>query len=142
MRNVLFLLMIAVALAGFGCNKTGVPTPFAEACKAENDKKILEVEGFLIDAGGVRCSNSQGPMECTFKFTAAPGDENSMHVEIDMGTWANEVEKLSDGYKTDDVKIHSDDGSLVKLGEKLKVTGEMRVIDPKNCWIDVTKITR
>lgn len=142
MRNVLFLLTIMVALAGFGCNKTGVPTEFSKACAPENDYKILEVEGFLMDSGGVRCSNSQGPMECIFKFTAAPGDENGMRVEIDMGTWANEVEKLSDGYKTDDVKIHSDDGSLVKLGEKLKITGEMRIIGPENCKIDVTKITR
>jgi hypothetical protein len=142
MRIVLFLLTIVVVLAGFGCNKTGVPTEFAEACKIENDKKILEIEGFLMDAGGVRCSNSQGPMECTFKFTAAAGDEKGMHVDIDMGTWANEVEKLSDGYKTEDVKIHGDDGSLVKLGEKLKITGEFRSSTDGTCWMEVTKITR
>lgn len=142
MKKLVFLLALTIALAAAGCNKTGVPTEFSKACAKENDYKIVEVEGYLMDRGGVRCSNSQGPMECNFNFTAAPGDQNGMTAEIDMGTWANEVEKLSDGYKTEDVKIHSDDGSLVKLGEKLKITGELRVADAKTCWIDVTKITR
>lgn len=142
MRNVLFLLTIVFALAGVGCYKTGVPTEFSKACVLENDYKILEIEGFLKDSGGVRCSNSQGPMECYFTFTAAPGDEKGMRVKVEQGTWANEVEKLSDGYKTEDVKIHSDDGSLVKLGEKLKITGEFRADTDGTCRIDVTKITR
>lgn len=142
MRKVLFLLTLVLALTGFGCNKTGVPTEFSNACSLENNFKVLEVEGFLTDGGGVSCSNSTGPMKCSLKLTAAPGDETRMNVYIEVGTWPNEIEKLSDGYKTEDIKIHDDDGNLVKLGEKLKITGELRAADAKTCWINVTKITR
>jgi hypothetical protein len=142
MRKLLFLLTIAAALIGFGCDKTGVPTEFSNACSLENDYKILEVEGFLTDGGGVSCSNSTGPMKCSLKLMAAPGDEKRMNVYLEMGTWANEMEKLSDGYKAEDIKVHGDDGNLVKLGEKLKITGELRAADANTCWINVTKITR
>lgn len=136
------LLLIAVA-AGCGRPTTGVPIEFSKACSPENEKKYVEIAGFLDSGSGVYCSNRGGRMECSFNLTESAGDEKKISAYIEQGTSANTVEELKSGFKREDIKIRDNAGNVINLADKVKVVGEMNVTpDAKVCFINVTKIER
>jgi hypothetical protein len=146
MKTFSSLVILALLLIAAGCGSrptTGVPTEFSKACAAENEKKYLEVSGFLDDKGGVFCTNRSGRMECSFSFRESPTGEKKMSAYIQTGSSANSVEELAKGYKREDVKIRDNAGNVINLADKVKVTGELNTTgDPNICFINVTKIEK
>lgn len=146
MKNYLMLGVACFILTVVaGCNTTGTPVEYAKACSTENDKKVVEVSAFLDDKGGVFCSNTGGgPVRCGFRMKAAPESEKvSISADIERGDGANEVEELKSGYKREDIKIRANDGSLVNLSEKVKVTGTMNFVPgSERCYLTVAKIEK
>lgn len=147
MKTNLMLGFVGLILAAaVGCGTpNGVPTEYGKACLTENDKKVLEVSGFLSDKGGVFCSNTGGgPVRCGFRMTETPESEKvSLSADIERGSGTNEVEELKSGYKREDVKIHGNDGNLINLGEKVKVTGTLNYVPGSDrCYITVAKIEK
>jgi hypothetical protein len=141
-----FLSLALLALIIAGCNSrptTGVPTEFAKACSPENEKKYLEVSGFLDDKGGIFCSNRSGRMECSFNLRETPTGEKKLSAYIQTGTSANSAEQLPKGYSREDLKIRDNAGNIINLADKVKITGELNTTsDPNVCFIDVTKIEK
>ena len=114
---------------------------FSKACAVDNEKKIVEVGGFLSAGPSVLCSNRSGRMECSFKLTEKPGAEKSISAYIKQGDGANSVEKLPKSYRREDVRIRDNAGNLIQPDDRVKVTGSMSVTrDLSVCFIDVTKI--
>ncbi|HEX8738492.1 MAG TPA: hypothetical protein VF721_24385 [Pyrinomonadaceae bacterium] len=146
MKNFSGLVILALILIIGGCNSrptTGVPTEFAKACSPENEKKYLEVSGFLDDKGGVFCSNRGGRMECSFNLRETPTGEKKLSAYIETGTSANTAEQLPKGYSREDLKIRDNAGNIINLADKVKVTGELNTTgDPNVCFINVTKIEK
>jgi len=140
------LIFLALILIINGCNSrptTGVPVEFSKACAAENEKKYLEVSGFLDDKGGVFCSNRSGRMECSFNLRETPTGEKKLSAYIQTGTSANSAEQLPKGYSREDLKIRDNAGNIINLADKVKVTGELNTTgDPNVCFINVTKIEK
>lgn len=146
--KIYILLILAVFFLG-GCNQTGTPVEYSKACSVENDKKYIEVSGFLNDKGGVYCSNTGGgPVRCGFKLLENPTTEKGFSADIEQGTWANNVEKLQSGYKKEDIKIHDNGGNVIALDQKVKLVGKMSYAkgggDGSNdvCYLTVTKIEK
>ncbi len=144
MKNYLILAVIFICCAAVGCNSTGTPVEFSKACSFENDKKYIEVNGFLDAKGAVYCSNTGGgPVRCSFKLLANPGDGKGFTADIERGTWANNVEELKSGYKIEDIKIHDNNGNIINLADKFKVTGKLNTVpDGSVCYLTVTKIEK
>ncbi|HMP66567.1 MAG TPA: hypothetical protein PKD11_13385 [Pyrinomonadaceae bacterium] len=112
---------------------------------AENEKKVIEVAGFLEPRSFMFCSNRSGRMECGFDLKEAPGSDKKVRVDIEQGSSANMAEKLESGFKREDVKIYTNGGDRVDLEKKVKVTGTMSIIPPFQdtegvCFMKVTKI--
>ena len=123
--------------------ESGVPLELAKACAAENEKKVVEISGFLSAAGSVYCSNRSGRMECGLRFTEGPAGGKGMSAYVAQGSSANSMEKLKSGYKREDIRIRDHNGSLVNLAEKVKLTGKLSVTpDLSVCFIDVTRIEK
>jgi hypothetical protein len=148
MKRLIFLIFIACAAAGCA-TKTGVPTEFSKACDVENEKKYIEVTGYLIDKGGVFCSNTGGgPVRCGFKLVENPTSESGFSADIEQGTGANGVEKLPSGYKKEDIKIRDDGGNIIAPGQKVKLVGLMNVAKNTSnpeydvCYLTVSKIEK
>ena len=136
-------LAVCCALAACKQPESGTPMEFSKACALENEKKVVEMNGYLSAAGSVFCSNRGGRMECGFKFTETPGAAKGISAYVEQGSGANTVEKLKSGYKREDVKIRNSTGNLINLAEKIKLTGKLNVTpDLSVCFIDVTKIER
>lgn len=149
MKNYSISGLIFICCLFTACNQTGVPVEYARACDTENDKKYIEVSGYLDDKGGVFCSNTGGgPVRCGFKLLESPGAEKGFSADIEQGTWANNVEKLQSGYKKEDVKIHDNSGNIINMADKVKLVGKMNTAkDPTSptggpCYLTVTKIEK
>jgi hypothetical protein len=142
------LLLLAASLFAAGCNTTGIPTDFANACIADNDKKTLEVSGVLQPRSSIYCSNRAGRMECPFDFVEAAGSEKKMTADIATGSGANTVDEIPKGFKKEDLKIRDNAGNPVGLGaDKVRLTGKMMIAPAAPggqgvCLMQVYKIER
>jgi hypothetical protein len=147
--KMFLVLAVLVCFLFTACNKPGVPTEYGKVCDAANEKKYLEVSGFLSDGGSLFCSNTGGTsMRCGFKLLQNAGDTKGFTADVEQGTGANNVEKISGSYKREDIKIHDNSGNLINLADQVKITGQMSIQkDPANsgndvCFMTVTKIEK
>jgi hypothetical protein len=146
-----FLALAILGLCGWlaGCSpKPGTPVEYSKACSEANEKKYIEVSGYLDDKGGVFCSNiGGGPVRCGFKLLEQPSSEKGFSADIARGTSANNVEELKSGYQRSDIKIHDNNGNVINLSDKVRVTGEMNYMkgsggNPDTCFIEVSRIDK
>jgi hypothetical protein len=149
MKNYLTLAIVVMCCIFAACNQTGTPVEYAKACDAENEKKYIEVIGYLDDKGSLFCSNTGGgPVRCGFKLLEKPGAEKGFSADIEVGTWGNNVEKPERSYKREDLKVRDNGGNLISLDDKVKLVGKMNVAkNPSNpehdvCYLTVTKIEK
>ena len=149
MKRYSVLILTLVCLAFSACNQTGTPVEYARACDVENEKKYIEVVGYLDDKGGLFCSNTGGgPVRCGFKLLETLGAEKGFSADIETGTWGNNVEKPKSGYKREDLKVRDNSGNVISLNDKVKLVGKMNVAkNPSNpehdvCYLTVTKIEK
>jgi hypothetical protein len=148
MGKYLLLTAVFVCCLAAACEQqTGTPVEYAQACDAANEKKYVEVVGYLDAKGSVFCSNTGGgPVRCGLKLLSAPGAGDGFTADIVQGSFSNSVEKFESSYKNEDIKIHDNNGSIMKVGGKVKLVGQMNVqknpADPKYdvCFLTVTKI--
>jgi hypothetical protein len=126
--------------------KPGVLVEFSNACSAENDKKTVEISGYLDGDEGVFCSETVvggGEYNCAYRLKEKPTDKKGIKANIKEGNSANQSEKLPAGYERKDIKIHAGDGRIINIADKVKLTGEMSVESGGSvCSMKVTKVEK
>jgi hypothetical protein len=150
MKNYFIPGLIFICCIFAACNQTGTPVEYARACDADNDKKYVEVSGYLDDMYSVTCrpNTSSDPVTCSYELLESPGAQHGIRADIELGNGANNVEKLQSGYKKEDVKVHDNSGNIIKLTDRVKLVGKMYVTKNSNpgyndvCFITVTKIEK
>jgi hypothetical protein len=143
MKNILVLVALSVALFA-GCKKDAVPVDISKICSPDNEKKYITTSGYLDDKGSVFCSNiGGGRMDCKFDVIASTDGPRVFGADIEEGSGANKIEKLESGYKREDIKIHDNSGNIIKLSDKVTLTGEMSIApDGSVCFMEVDKIEK
>jgi hypothetical protein len=139
-------MLFVFAALSIGCageQASGEPVEFSKACDAQNNGKLIQVSGYLSEKGSMWCRGNSSETKCGLKLLQAPGSESALNVDLIQGSSANNIEKLERNYKPEDVKIHANDGSVIDLAAKVKVSGTM-LISPENqvCNMSVTKIEK
>ena len=142
MKALLFAVLTAAAALLSACSKPATPLDIANACTGDNDGKSVSTSGFLDDHGSIFCSNIGGRMDCSLDFVAAPGGARVFGAEIEQGSGSSEIEKFESGYKLGDLKIHHATGGLIKLSDKLRVTGKLSVVPGSTCFMEIDKIEK
>ena len=146
MKKYVSLSIIFLCLAAAGCaSAPGTPVEYAKACTAENDKKNIEVSGFLSPRRTVFCSNTGGgPVKCGVNLLeTVDSTKDNLSADIVRGTGANNIEEVKGSFKKEDIKIHDNGGNLINLGDKVKVTGILNKIpDVDQCYLTVSKIEK
>ena len=145
MKNYLILAIVFLCLAAIGCNTTGTPVEYSKACTPENDKKYVEVTGFLSPRRSVFCSNTGGgPVRCGVNLLETPDSEkDNISADIERGTGANNIEDIKGSFQKEDIKIHDNSGNLINLADKVKVTGKMNTVPGTDrCYFTVSKIEK
>ena len=144
MKKIFALILLSSAFLA-GCkNREAVQVDISKICAPDNEKKYVRTTGFLDDKGSVFCSNiGGGRMDCGFDVIAAPGGTRVFGGDIEEGSGANKIEKLESGYKREDIKIHDNSGNIIKLSDKVTLTGEMSIApDGSVCFMEVDKIEK
>jgi hypothetical protein len=148
MKTYFAVAILSMCCLVTSCNKTGTPTEFGKACDPANDKKVLEVTGYIDDGGSLFCSNiGGGPVTCGFKLKQNASDKDGIKIDIETGSSANTVEKPSGSYKREDLKIRDNSGNVINLADKFRITGTMHYApgsgnSPGVCYVTVTKIEK
>jgi len=144
MKQVFILAVISVCSMFVGCSKTAVPVDISKVCAPDNEKKYVQTSGFIDDKGSIFCSNiGGGRLDCSLDVTASPGGNRVFGAEIEQGSGASEIEKLPSGYKKEDIKIHDNSGNVIKLSDKVNLTGQMSIApDGSVCFMEVDKIDK
>jgi len=144
MKQVCILAVIVVSSIFAACSKTAVPVDISKVCAADNEKKYVQTSGFIDDKGSIFCSNiGGGRLDCSLDVTATPGGNRVFGAEIEQGSGASEIEKMPSGYKKEDIKIHDNSGNVIKLSDKVNLTGEMSIApDGSVCFMEVDKIEK
>lgn len=143
MKPIIAAIALTLILSLLGCKKDAVPVELSKVCSPSNEKRYISTSGFLDDKGGVFCSNTGGRMDCGFAVKATPGGDKVFSADIEQGSRADQVEKLASGYKKDDITIRDNSGSVIKLADKVSLTGEMSIApDGSVCFMKVDKIER
>jgi hypothetical protein len=145
MKKYLILAIILVCGLAVACNQTGTPVEYAKACTAENDKKYIEVSGFLNPRTSIYCSNTGGgPVRCGVDLLEAPDSQKyNLSADIELGKTANNIEEVKSSYKKEDIKIHDNSGNFINLADKVKITGKLNTVPGSDrCYLTVSKIER
>jgi hypothetical protein len=143
MKNFLLLMVVGLSLLLSGCNYTGTPVEYANLCDKSNDRKMVEVVGFLDNNGSAMCSNSTGPMKCAISFKEKLETKEFVNADISLGTWASEVENV----EGKGLRIRDSKSEFIERTDKVKLTAEVRVTtggsDPKyGCYLSTYKIEK
>lgn len=144
MKQVCILAVILVCSIFVGCSKTAVPVDISKVCSPDNEKKYVQTSGFLDDKGSIFCSNiGGGRLDCSLDVIASPGGARVFGAEIEQGSGSSEIEQLPSGYKKDDIKIHDNSGAVIKMSDKVTLTGQISIApDGSVCFMEVDKIEK
>jgi len=144
MKQVFILAVVFVCSIFTGCSKTAVPVDISKACAVENDGKYFVTSGFLDDKGSIFCSNiGGGRLDCSLDVIASPGGTRVFGAEIEQGSGSSEIEEMPSGYKKEDIKIRDNSGNLIKLSDKVNLTGKLSVAPGGSvCFMEVDKIEK
>jgi hypothetical protein len=139
-KFILAILMISLT----SC-KSDPPKLIAasDVCNEEYKDEIVMCEGIVrlpdsfFTAGG----------SVTMAFEAPKGKYRIPMLKIKTfskikGEKKNMMDQLQDGYLESDVKIYDDKGQIIKLGDKIRVTGELVGAIDDWCDINVDKIEK
>lgn len=144
MKNITKLAILTCLVSLSSC--TSNPPKLlqtSELCNEDYKGEIVMCEGIVrmpdrfFSAGG----------SVTMAFEAEKGKYRIPMLKIDTfskikGEKKNMMDLLPEGYTEDDVKIYDDKGQIVKLGDKIRVTGELLGGLSDWCDIEVTKIEK
>ena len=135
--TVLILALISLMLAA--CAKEATPVAFADVCKLENDHKQLSTVGYFDPGITVYCSDSGGDYRCGLDFLESVGSENKFTADLLEGNGKNQLAELPDDYSNEDVKIKTNDGTVIGMEQKARISGEMLITEGV-CLMEVDKV--
>jgi hypothetical protein len=138
--TIMFLCLIAI---GACASKPAEQMAFPTTCNEADDGKYVAITGYLTDEGSLYCSNTGGRMDCNFRLTEKPDGGAKIIASIAQGSGKSSVEDFEGSYKKSDLKIHDNSGGMVKIGDKVTVTGKYSAAPGgSSCFITVDKIDK
>lgn len=121
---------------------TGCSDPVAKFYKASDictktpEGELVVTEGELVLPQSFYSTGSYAAL--MFKSTDPKEDLPTLNVYF-LKERKNTMERIEDGYSEADIKIYDNDGNIVKLGEKVRITGQKY---GAQCILSVDKIEK
>jgi len=143
-KSTIFLTVVAGILTASCAAKEGEPIDFANSCKMENDGKYVAIVGYLKADTGIFCSNiGSSTVNCGLTLTETADGTKGLKADIEQGSGSNEIEKFEGSYKKENLKIRDNNGDMVKIGDKVKLTGKFSVTpDASLCFMHADRIEK
>lgn len=133
------LIAALAALILVGCAREAADVAFADACDPVYEDQYISTVGYFAAESSVYCSNTGGDYRCGLDFFDAPGSANRLTADVLEGNGRNQMAQLPDSYTDADLQIKADDGTVIGVGQRVRITGEM-LIGEGVCLMSVDKI--
>jgi hypothetical protein len=137
-RNKKFVILILLVFLLSACQppeKIG----FEDVCQVAQDDKVVIVDGYFSLGTSVYCSDVSGELRCGLILNSFPDGELDFSAEVMQGRRRNQMQPLESGYLEEDLQIKTADGSIIGVGEHVRVTGEL-FVNEDDCLMVVDKI--
>ncbi|RZJ62655.1 MAG: hypothetical protein EOO45_22350 [Flavobacterium sp.] len=141
--NKFIKVFAATALLSIAaCSDTPVAVNASDICNEEYKDVLVTVEGVIQLPESFYTTRASVTM--VFEAPAGKYRIPALHIYTAnrSGEKKNMIEPLNEGFTDADVKIYDDKGGMVKLGDKIRVTGEVIGASKEWCEIDVQKIEK
>ncbi len=135
MKNFIKVIAGVAILSATACSDAPIAVTATDICNEEFKNVLVTTEGTIqlpdsfYSAGGSVTMLLETPKG---KFRAPAIKIKTFNKD---GEKKNMMEQLKDGFTEADVKIYDDKGQIVKLGDKIRVTGE--VVGASKAWCDI-----
>lgn len=133
MKRILFYSSIFILA---GCFNPPIKVESCNVCVEDYQDKKVEMEGTLYLPSRIITS---GVMHMAIKCNGA---NKTPIVGFKPGRDKNQMETLPNDYTENDVKIHDNNGNLIKVGDNVKIIGEMVATSKAWCQIKVIQIEK
>jgi hypothetical protein len=158
-KNIVAIALMVLCLIISSCSTLppAVPVEYANVCKKENDKKRVEVAGYLgLGGGDLYCPSEYGVRMCYLSLYEKPDTKpDNEHKGItakiligSVGSTMNEPRQSVVGISNSDLVIREDNGTNVTTKDKLKLSATVTVTDDifdkgkTVCYLMVDKIEK
>ena len=137
MKNIFYLLSCCLIFSSItSCSSEPEKVNACELCVEKYKKEIVTTEGIVVLPQSFYTTGGSVTL-----FLKDNCSTKSPSISIkSYGEKKNTIEKLADGYKEEDVKIYDNEGHIVKLGDRIRVTGKLVGASNEWCEINVDKI--
>jgi len=134
--------LIALALLLWGCSSPpppATPMQWDNFNVQSNGDKQISLEGYMKLPSAALISDTM----LVELYEKPEGKGKMVPVSLRIGSSANQVEKPPKDYKDSDLKLHANDGSMVGLSDKVRVSARL-VYSPSSSIlyqpVDIQKI--
>lgn len=135
-----FTAMLALAAMVAACGGPATPLAHAEVCAPERDGATVQTDGYFAVGNSVFCSNTgSSDLECGFEFVASPDEGEGFTADVAEGSGRNQVAEIPDDFTAESISFTADDGSTVRVGEHIQITGRL-LVGEGVCIVNVDKI--
>lgn len=152
LKRILVPLVLIGALFA-GCSKEAEKVDFNTACGGANESGIVTVEGYVKNDSTTCSPNMAGSRDCSLTLSEDL-DENlkvPIFFSLAEGAKGNQVEtqgtggtKSSEKFSRENIRIRSDNGSIINIQEKVAVSGDASLLISSSmapvCVMEATKI--
>ena len=135
-KNVVILILLVVLLSA--CQPPE-EIGFEDVCQVAQDDKVVIVDGYFSLGASVYCSDVSGELRCGLVLNSFPDGELDFSAEVMQGRRRNQMQPLESGYVEEDLQIKTANGSMIGVGDHVRVTGELLVTEDV-CLMYVDKI--
>ncbi|MBX7223375.1 MAG: hypothetical protein K1Y36_25910 [Blastocatellia bacterium] len=140
------MLVCILAIVLYQQGGTPIPVQYDNMCSQSYDGKLVTVEGYLEVGSSVMVNKSRNGTTYNIEFKKTPADTKYVSAEVEQGRWWNCMEGLAKSYKPEDIKFHTNDGTVLTPKDRMRITARVRSTTQGGtrevCYIKVTKIEK
>ena len=143
MKKITKFAILTGIMALSSCSNPPKLVAASDLCNEEYKNEIVMCEGIIRLPDSFYTTGGS----VTMAFEAPNGKFRIPAISLKTfsktkGEKKNMMDLLPENYSNDDVKIYDDNGNAIKLGDKIRVTGELVGASKDWCTVNVTKIEK
>ncbi len=102
---------------------------FKEVCQIANNEKYVIIDGYFSLGTSIYCSDVSGELRCGLVFNNYPEGDLDFSAEVKQGRRRNHMFPLESGYLEEDLQMKTSEGSMIGVGDHVKIAGELLVTE-------------
>ena len=131
--------LLAGALAALlaGCGSAPQMLAIDQACANDKDGTAVAIDGVVNADTAISCSNFGGDYRCGLDLVGPSGQKAGL--DLLVGSGSDTIDEPPSSYSAADLRIRAHDGTAVRVGDRVRATGEIST-GPGVCFVTVDQL--